>query len=178
MYVAHCLCGIGALMIRLSPKSYAALKRRSSARSERATPRTAASREGTRSLQQTILKPRPATNSVELYLPILPPSANRLWAYGRGHVYKTDAYENWINETLIQINSQNPGTILGPYRLTLQFRRGKTRMDSDNIIKATNDILQKSGVVLNDRDCEGGSWRRVTSGYDGLYVLVEQAGVE
>ena len=51
-------------------------------------------------------------------------------------------------------------------------------MDSDNLIKATNDILQRAGVVLNDRDCEGGAWRRVTSGYSGLYVLVERAGVE
>jgi Holliday junction resolvase RusA-like endonuclease len=158
--------------MRLSQKSLAALLKRSSGRSASTTKKDAP-------VSSPIMsKPKPATNSVELYLPILPPSANRLWAYGRGHVYKTDAYENWINETLIQINSQNPGTILGPYRLTLQFRRGKTRMDSDNIIKATNDILQKSGVVLNDRDCEGGSWRRVTSGYDGLYVLVEQAGVE
>ena len=177
MWLAHCLCGIGALMIRLSPKSYAALKRRCNERSARATPRTAASREGTRSLQQTTSKPRPATNCVELYLPI-PPSANDLWRYGRGRVFKSDEYKNWIEDALIQINAQNPGSILGPYRLTLLFRRDATRMDSDNVIKATNDALQRAGCVLNDRDCEGGSWRRVTSGWDGLYVRVEPAGVE
>jgi len=101
-----------------------------------------------------------------------------MWGYGRGRVYKSDEYKNWIEESLTQINAQNPGSILGPYRLTLQFRRDATRMDSDNLIKATNDILQRAGVVLNDRDCEGGAWRRVTSGYSGLYVLVERAGVE
>lgn len=101
-----------------------------------------------------------------------------MYEIGRGRKFKSAEYKSWINEALIQINAQNPGTILGPYRLTLQFRRDSTRADTDNLIKATNDILQHSGVVLNDRDCEGGSWRRVTSGYDGMYVRVEPAGVE
>jgi Holliday junction resolvase RusA-like endonuclease len=159
--------------MRLSQKSLDALLRRSSGRSASTTKRAA------HVSSPTALKPRPATNCVELYLPI-PPSANRMWGYGRGRVFKTAEYQNWIDAASVQINSQNPDrvTILGPYRLTLQFRRGATRMDSDNLIKATNDILQKSGIVSNDRDCEGGSWRRVTSGYDGMYVRVEKAGVE
>jgi Holliday junction resolvase RusA-like endonuclease len=157
--------------MRLSQKSLAALLKRSSGKSASTTKTVAPD------LSPITSKPRPATNSVELYLPI-PPSANRMWGYGRGRVYKTAEYQNWINEALIQINAQAPGSILGPYWVTLRYRRDMTRADSDNLIKATNDVLQRSGCILNDRDCEGGSWRRVTSGYDGLYVLVEQAGVE
>lgn len=114
---------------------------------------------------------------IELYLPY-PPSANRLWAYGRGRVFKSDEYKNWLNDAGLMLNTQHPGTVLGPYKLAIQLRQGGTRIDLDNAVKPINDLLQKSGVIENDKHCKQISLRWVTSGYDGLHVRVEPAGVE
>jgi Holliday junction resolvase RusA-like endonuclease len=124
----------------------------------------------------TISKQRPETSCVELYLSY-PPSANRMWGFGRGRVYKTDEYKSWIETATNQLNSQYPGTILGPYKLTIQLRVGP-KIDLDNAVKPTNDLLQSAGVIENDKHCRQVSLRWVTSGFDGMYVLVEPAGVE
>jgi Holliday junction resolvase RusA-like endonuclease len=127
-------------------------------------------------LLPTISKQRPETNSVELYLSY-PPSANRMWGFGKRRVYKTDEYKSWIETATNQLNSQYPGTILGPYKLTIQLRIGP-KIDLDNAVKPTNDLLQSAGVIENDKHCRQVSLRWVTSGFDGMYVLVERAAIE
>jgi Holliday junction resolvase RusA-like endonuclease len=124
----------------------------------------------------TISKQRPATSCVELYLPT-PPSANRMWAFGRKRVFKSDEYKSWIETATSQLNSQYPGTILGPYKLTIQLRVGP-KIDLDNAVKPTNDLLQSAGVIENDKHCRQVSLRWVTSGFDGMYVRVERAAIE
>jgi Holliday junction resolvase RusA-like endonuclease len=124
----------------------------------------------------TISKRRPEASCVELYL-IYPPSANRMWGFGRGRVFKTDAYKSWIETATNQLNSQYPGTILGPYKLTIQLRVGP-KIDLDNAVKPTNDLLQSAGVIENDKHCRQVSLRWVTSGFDGMYVRVERAAIE
>jgi Holliday junction resolvase RusA-like endonuclease len=112
----------------------------------------------------------------ELYLPSTP-SANEMWGYGRGRVFKTAAYKKWQIDAGLILNTQHPKPVMGPYKLTIQIRDGG-RMDLDNVVKPTNDLLQKMKVVRNDKDCKQISMRCVTAGYDGLYVRIEPAGVE
>ncbi len=113
----------------------------------------------------------------ELYLPY-PPSANDMWGYGRGRVFKSAEYKKWIVDAGLILNTQHPKPVLGPYKLTVQLRVGGVKMDLDNSIKPTNDLLQTMGVIKNDKFCKQLSARWVTSGWDGLYVRVEPAGVE
>jgi Holliday junction resolvase RusA-like endonuclease len=115
---------------------------------------------------------------IELYFSDYPPSVNALWGYGRGRVFKSKAYVAWLEYAGLLLNTQHPGSIIGPYKLWLQVRGDGTKADVDNLIKPVNDLLQSSGVIQNDRLCCQASIRRVTSGYDGLYVRVEPAGVE
>jgi crossover junction endodeoxyribonuclease RusA len=157
--------------MRLSQKSLDALLRRSSAKLASTT------RRAVRVSSPTALKPRPATSCVELYLPY-PPSANALWRYGNKRVFKSTEYVEWQKNAGAMLNSQQPGTILGPYKLAIQLREGGTGADLDNLVKPTNDLLQSAGVIENDKHCRQVSLRWVTSGFDGMYVRVEKAGVE
>jgi Holliday junction resolvase RusA-like endonuclease len=156
--------------MRLSQKSLDALLRRSNAKLVSTTKRAA------RVSSPIASKIRPAANCVELYLTV-PPSANRMWGFGRGRVFKTDAYKSWIEAASNELNRQYPGSIAGPYKLAIQLRVGP-RIDLDNCVKPVNDLMQSSGVVENDRHCRQVSLRWVTSGFDGMYVRVERAGVE
>jgi Holliday junction resolvase RusA-like endonuclease len=156
--------------MRLSQKSLDALLKRSSAKLASTT------RRAVRVSSRTALKPRPAANCVELYLTV-PPSANRMWGFGRGRVFKTDAYKSWIEAASNELNRQYPGSIVGPYKLAIQLRVGP-RIDLDNCVKPVNDLMQSSGVVENDKHCRQVSLRWVTEGYDGMYVRVERAAAE
>jgi Holliday junction resolvase RusA-like endonuclease len=113
----------------------------------------------------------------ELYLP-RPPSANRLWGYGRGRVFKTAEYRAWIEHAGHVLNTQHPGLLSGRYKLFIQMRDGSSGIDLDNCFKPTSDLLQRMGVIENDKLARMVSACWVSSGFDGLYVRVEPAGVE
>jgi Holliday junction resolvase RusA-like endonuclease len=112
--------------------------------------------------------------AVELHIPVLPPSANRMNGHGRGRVYRSKAYENWLNAAGSIIKSQKPAGIVGAYKLTIQAARRNNRADIDNLIKPTSDLLQLVGVVANDCYCEFVSARWVTQG-EGMSIRVERA---
>ena len=69
-------------------------------------------------------------------------------------MYRSPEYVAWQDEALWMIKSQTKQSIAGPYILHLAaVRPDKRYRDIDNLLKASGDILQKSGVVANDKDC-------------------------
>ena len=114
--------------------------------------------------------------AIELHIPVLPPSANRMNGYWRGRVCRTPAYERWLAAAGAIVNSQKPAGIVGAYKLSIQAVRQNKKADIDNIIKPTSDLLQMCGVVANDCHCEFVSARWVTQG-EGMTVRVERAVV-
>ncbi len=112
--------------------------------------------------------------AIELHVPVLPPSANDMNNYGRGKVYRSKAYQRWLNDAGLIIKSQKPEGIVGAYRLTIQAVRQNKRADIDNIIKPTSDLLQLVGVVANDCYCEFVSARWISQG-EGMSIRVERA---
>jgi Holliday junction resolvase RusA-like endonuclease len=113
-------------------------------------------------------------SAIELHIPVLPTSANDMNGYGRGTVYRSKAYEKWLNSAGLIIKSQKPGGIVGAYKLTIQAVRQNKRADIDNIIKPTSDLLQLVGVVANDCYCEFVSARWVSQG-EGMSIRLERA---
>jgi len=119
---------------------------------------------------QEQLAPRSST-AIEIHIPVLPPSANRMWRVGHGRIYKSDAYVNWLNQAGHFVNRQCPGTILGRYKLTVVVAR--SRKDLDNHAKPANDLLQKMGVIEDDKLCEQITLRWHFQG-EGMILRVER----
>lgn len=94
---------------------------------------------------------RRVVDSVTALLPV-PPSTNALYAHGRqrGPV-RSDAYQAWIDEAGWRLQAQRPGRVPGAYVLLLAVPETETKADLDNLSKATSDLLQKHGVIDNDR---------------------------
>lgn len=93
---------------------------------------------------------------IRLELP-LAPSANRIWRQGRGgRVYKSKDYTEWLEECGWMIKQQTRLSINGEYILQITAKRpDKRRRDLDNLLKATNDLLVKSGIIADDQFCRG-----------------------
>ena len=93
--------------------------------------------------------------SITLELP-LPPSTNRLWRVFRGRLIRSEEYRGWIKQAGLEILVQKPKlpckAISGPYSLIVRLKLGNGR-DSDNRVKALNDLLQKHGFIQNDNLC-------------------------
>jgi Holliday junction resolvase RusA-like endonuclease len=115
----------------------------------------------------------PAT---EFNIPILPPSANRLWRVGNGRIYKSTEYKNWLDTMGYIVQGQRPRPIEGPYKLTIGILRPHTTRDLDNNIKPINDLIAGLGIVANDRDCELLNVRWLSNA-EGITVRVERAGL-
>lgn len=87
-------------------------------------------------------------NYVELFLP-MPPSANRIWRSGRGRVYRSDKYTDWLDDCREELIGQRPGFIGGRVSIDIEVS-SKWRGDVDNRIKPTLDCLVKFGVIEDD----------------------------
>lgn len=117
-------------------------------------------------------------HSVQLTL-TRPPSANRLFKNipGRGRA-RTAEYDAWIELNLFKIKNQKPKCVRGTYHLAISCQRSNKRADLDNILKATNDILKKAGVIQEDNLCESleAAWTYAGSttgdSSDTMYVRV------
>jgi crossover junction endodeoxyribonuclease RusA len=92
----------------------------------------------------------------------LPVSTNDLWRPvwrtskdGRRvpGMAKSSQYEAWIREAGYTLNVQRPMKIAGAYSLTIQVSR-ECRIDLGNVEKAVSDLLQRHGVIENDRLAE------------------------
>ena len=114
---------------------------------------------------------------VELLLPY-PPSANHLWTRTRKGMRKSTKYVTWLLEAGWRAKAQRPGSVKGPYKLSIQVTRpDKRRRDIDNTIKPISDLLASVGIIRDDCDCEMVSARWVTTG-EGVTVRIEPAGIE
>jgi Holliday junction resolvase RusA-like endonuclease len=89
--------------------------------------------------------------TVSLTLP-LPPSVNGLWANGKSRRFRTQRYEDWINEAGLELMRQRPPKIKGPVSLTYVFAEpnGKRKMDLGNREKAATDLLVSHRIIEGD----------------------------
>lgn len=93
---------------------------------------------------------RPA--AVTISLP-MPPSANEIWTPGNRHgaLRKSDAYNKWlISAGWHCAIARAKGRIPYRYHLLLTVPDAQ-RADLDNLLKPVGDLLQRQGVVTNDR---------------------------
>lgn len=113
---------------------------------------------------------RPAAQYVALDLPA-PISVNELWRPRKNApgFAKTDAYAKWLAAAGLMINAQRPGSIPGPYAMTLKVKR-TWRGDLGNAEKAVSDLLQSCGVIKNDRYAQRIVAERAD--VDGMHVMI------
>jgi crossover junction endodeoxyribonuclease RusA len=106
-----------------------------------------------------------STSSVDILLPRVP-STNRLWRIGKGRMFRSQEYENWLVECVILIRQQKIRRLKGAYTLMVcAVRPDKRRRDIDNVgSKAVNDLLQHAGIVEDDCLCEMLTAKWVTTG--------------
>lgn len=115
--------------------------------------------------------------TVTLQLP-LPPSANRLWVRAQKGMRRSDEYTAWLLEAGWTAKTQRPGSIKGPFKVSIHASRpDKRRRDIDNLIKPSLDLMEHLQIIEDDADCEQVSARWVTAG-EGVTIIVEQAGTE
>jgi crossover junction endodeoxyribonuclease RusA len=90
---------------------------------------------------------------IRLELP-LAPSANAIFRAGRGRVYKTNIYKQWLEECSWMIKTQTKESVPRDYILQVVAKRpDKRRRDLDNLLKATSDLLVRTGIVSDDNFC-------------------------
>ena len=86
---------------------------------------------------------------IQLTLPV-PPSSNRLWRNGNGRTFKSAEYVAWLAQGGVACAEQTHGDHMpGCYAIAITLPR--TRIDPDNAIKPLQDLLQRAGIVANDR---------------------------
>lgn len=85
----------------------------------------------------------------------MPPSTNNLFANipGKGRV-KSERYHGWLMAA--GWDCRRKPKIIGPFRISLVFSRGKRRKgsDLDNKIKPILDLLVKHMIIEDDSLCE------------------------
>ena len=81
----------------------------------------------------------------------LPPSMNNLFAtIGRKRV-RSARYRAWLESAGWELAAQKPGTVAGPYAVTMTFgRKDKRRRDIGNLEKPCSDLLVAHRVVEDD----------------------------
>lgn len=91
-----------------------------------------------------------------------PPSVNAIYRNvpGKGRA-KTKVYAQWIEAAGWLLKIQRPKPVPGPY--TLHIAVGPTRADLDNLAKGLSDLLQRHGVIDNDRKAESVHLERSTA---------------
>lgn len=116
---------------------------------------------------------------IEIKLTELPPSANGLRksfiVNGKVMSAKTDKYTSWRNAAVWEIAAQKPGTVSGPYRLTIRAQRhwrNKRARDIDNLIKPLSDALVKAGTVSDDSLAES-VYAEWSDDVEGVHIAVE-----
>lgn len=87
-----------------------------------------------------------------LLLPELPPSTNNLYDnVSRGGRVKSSAYKNWLDTMGLFANRQIRGCFSDPVTISIEVEDRHPRRDASNVIKPCEDLLVKSGVIIDDR---------------------------
>ena len=114
---------------------------------------------------------------VSIKLP-MPPSVNSIWRRGRNKktgksvTYLDAKYKKWKDDAMILLAAQHPASIVGHFTAVISLDQSKRgRSDADNRNKAVLDLLEKAGVVENDKLCDSvtACWTDV----DGCLVELE-----
>jgi crossover junction endodeoxyribonuclease RusA len=92
-------------------------------------------------------------STIRIDLP-LPPSTNRLWRHIGKRVYLDPRYVAWKRTAGFEAIAKRPGRIPKDMASDIEIRAGKPkrRMDLDNLVKPTLDLLQAVRVISNDTD--------------------------
>jgi Holliday junction resolvase RusA-like endonuclease len=102
----------------------------------------------------------PVAHVLDLPFPI---STNALWRSDRGRVHTSNEYHRWIGQADGALMEQKPPgrpVMLGKFWFAIVLQANiRARRDGDNHLKCCLDWCQRVGLVHNDRDCDGGSWR-------------------
>jgi Holliday junction resolvase RusA-like endonuclease len=103
----------------------------------------------------TVADDLPESVEISVNLP-MPPSVNRLWRSGRGLVFRSKAYLDWIRaaDAELMASRQMPKRrIEGPFEAHITLSR-RVRGDVDNRVKGLLDFLQSREIIRNDSDCQ------------------------
>jgi len=112
----------------------------------------------------------------------LPPSMNQIWQYGKRNVYKSPRYERWIEGAGYILNTQKEGQepIKGHFQsyVILSEKQRDKRSDLDNRTKAIYDLLERHGLIENDKLQDGMlvSWGPEDQAPHGCRVYVWKTG--
>lgn len=84
-----------------------------------------------------------------------PPSTNRLWRYGKGHVYRSPEYEKWRSDFFYEYRRWRPRDGSSLWKIDGSFDAeilvSSKRRDVDNNAKALLDICEDLGIIKNDK---------------------------
>jgi Holliday junction resolvase RusA-like endonuclease len=95
---------------------------------------------------------------------------NKFW---NGRVVKTKAWQRFEETALWQLKSQKRKTLTGPVYVDYCFlMKGKGASDGDNMQTSINDLLEKSGIIENDKQIRAWSGR-IFGGQDEYTTEVE-----
>lgn len=120
--------------------------------------------------------PRSGVEYMELRLPGIPPSINRLWRAHEGRVIKSEEYRTWTDQIIPELRAQaGVKRMRAGYEITVEIGRpDKRRRDLDNIgTKALQDALVRAGIVKDDSLCQAISVRWVSA--PGTRIILQAA---
>jgi len=80
----------------------------------------------------------------------LPPSANMRLGYGRGRVYRTKRYKDWLIEAGWELTIAKLPRIRGRFAFRMDIA-DNAPLDADNAPKCVLDLLQAHRIIENDR---------------------------
>lgn len=81
-----------------------------------------------------------------------PPSTNNLFINSSRGRFRSQKYDQWIQEAGWELARQRPSKFVGPVVLFFHFEDGrdKRKRDVTNLIKAPEDLLVKHGIIESD----------------------------
>jgi Holliday junction resolvase RusA-like endonuclease len=81
-----------------------------------------------------------------------PPSTNNMFINSKRGRFRSQKYDEWINEAGWEIKRQRPSKVIGPVSLMFEFQDGrdKRKRDVTNLIKAPEDLLVSHGIIEAD----------------------------
>jgi Holliday junction resolvase RusA-like endonuclease len=96
--------------------------------------------------------PELITITIDLPYPV---STNRIWRYGKGRVYRSELYKEWMADAdahMLMAKLRAP-TIKGMFDAHIYLSQEGGRLDIDNI-KCLLDWAQSRRLISNDKFCQ------------------------
>ena len=111
----------------------------------------AVNRKAMSSAQAPFALPELITITIDLPYPV---STNRIWRYGKGRVYRSELYKEWMADAdaHMLMAKLHPKMIKGMFDAHIYLSQEGGRLDVDNI-KCLLDWAQSRRLISNDRHC-------------------------